>query len=159
MSAHSQHQQHRPRLFSRISRGAATLSVLGLVAVGGGATSEPTPADVHPVGIEVKVDRGGKLRASTRRAISIPVWMRCDVATVGEIDAALEMRVPGRVQPVRAVRNVAVSCDESMQRTVLVFESRDGFTTGFAKVRLDASAGFSEEFNVKHIGPIAVQIR
>ena len=159
MNAHIQHQQHAPRLFSRMSRAAATLSVLALVAVGGSAAVESAPADVHPVGIEVKVDRGGKLRASTRRAISIPVWMRCDADTVGEIDAAIEMRVPGRTRPVRAVRNIAVSCNESTQRTVLVFESRDGFTTGYAKLRLDASAGFSEEFNVVHVGPIGVQIR
>ncbi len=150
-----QQQQHRRRTLRAVG---ATLSVIAALSLGG-ASASLGPRDVHPVEIQVRVDRSAILRQPGGRAIPVSVWVSCDIATVGEIDSVLEMRVPGRDRRVRVVRNVAVACDPTPRRTVLIFESRDGFALGDAWIHLDVSAGFVEEFATVHIGPKLIRVR
>lgn len=149
-----QHWSRRPR---RWTRALAAVSGCAVLAMSGSAATG-TSSD-GTMNVNVKVDRSARLRVSTGRAILLPVKVWCSESTLGEIDAALEQKVPGRTRSVRAVRNIQVGCDPTQQRVVLAFETLDHFVKGPAVVRLDASGGFGEQFATVHVGPITVEVK
>ncbi len=139
----------RWHLAKRVSTG------LALIAIVSGTGAAASQSVHHAKGITIGVSAGstGHLRGN-HRAVSIPVTIWCDTASVGEIDAIIEQSSTHS----KVVRNLAMSCDPQRQRVVLIFEGNHRFNTGTVSLRFDVSAGFGEQFTNKHFGPLSIKV-
>lgn len=133
---------------------AALIAVAAMIG-GASATMTSTPSMARAVRLTVTHSEAGSVRPSTR-AVSLRVNVACSMDTVGQIDAVLEQRSTRA----RAVHSVAMQCGRNPRSFTLRFESRPKrFAPGEAVLRLDASAGFGEQFGQTRIGPIRIVLR
>ncbi len=131
----------------RFGRARSVIVVLSVVAAATTVVASAARPTTHSaITIEATIPSVGAMRHDAR-AISIPVTYRCSQSSVGEVDAVIEQQHPF----VRATRAMAMSCDPASLKIVLIFESRSGFHSGAARINLDISAGFADQFATKHL--------
>ena len=137
----------------------AALCALAFVAaiIGGAGATAPSGTRTYkgPVRLIIRTDPAAPIR-SGGGAATLRVRVRCSQDSVGEVDAILEQSSTRT----RAVRGIAMACGPQDQYINLVFEQHGHrFTRGVAVLRLDASAGFGEQFGLVHVGPALITLR